>query len=101
MLEKTIIALEHLDRLTVFGIVAITLVLIFCAWENRSPLFVLAFIVTLVPFHQLWNGLSMISESGKLAGVAHTYKRADKYSGERLTFKSCPKEQRMLLTVCL
>jgi hypothetical protein len=43
----------------------------------------------------------MFSESGKLAGPTHAQKRTDKYSGKRLTFKSCAKEQSVVLTICV
>lgn len=42
MLEGTI-AIPHLDRLTVFGLVAVSLMLLFYVLEERSPLFVVGF----------------------------------------------------------
>jgi len=42
MLEGTI-AIPHLDRLTAFGLLAVSLMLLFYALEERSPSFVLAF----------------------------------------------------------
>lgn len=43
MLMKAISAVTHMDRLTVFGLVAVSLMLIFYACENRGRHFVLAF----------------------------------------------------------
>jgi hypothetical protein len=43
MLMKVTSALTHMDRLTIFGLVAVSLMLIFYACEDRSRHFVLAF----------------------------------------------------------
>jgi hypothetical protein len=43
MLMKAISALTHMDGLTIFGLIAVSLMLIFYACENRSRHFVLAF----------------------------------------------------------
>jgi hypothetical protein len=43
MIERTTNAFTHMDRLTVFGLVAVSLMLFCYAMESRSSLFVLAF----------------------------------------------------------
>ena len=43
MLEKSVISIEHMNRLTAFGLLAVGLMLIFYALEERSPMFVAAF----------------------------------------------------------
>jgi hypothetical protein len=43
MLDKALIGIEHMDRLTAFGLLAVGLMLVFYALEERSPTFVVAF----------------------------------------------------------
>ena len=43
MFEKTLIGIEHMDWLTAFGLLAVSLMLIFYTLEERSPFFVVAF----------------------------------------------------------
>jgi hypothetical protein len=43
MIEKALNALTQMDRLTAFGLAAVSLMLLFYAMENRAPIFVLAF----------------------------------------------------------
>ena len=43
MAERMVQAVEHMDLLTAFGLVAVTLMLVFYGFENRSPFFVAAF----------------------------------------------------------
>jgi len=43
MLARAVEFVQHIDALTAFGLLAVSLMLIFYALENRSPLFVLAF----------------------------------------------------------
>jgi hypothetical protein len=43
MFDKMLIGIEHMDWLTVFGLLAVSLMLLFYAFEKRSPLFVVAF----------------------------------------------------------
>jgi hypothetical protein len=43
MLDKTVNAIRHIDLLTAFGLLAVSLMLMFYALEDRSPLCVLAF----------------------------------------------------------
>jgi hypothetical protein len=43
MLERMVNAIEHMDALTAFGLVAVTLMLVFYGLEDRSPHFVAAF----------------------------------------------------------
>jgi hypothetical protein len=45
MIEKAANAMTHMDRLTVFGLIAVSLMLLFYAMEERSALCVLAFAV--------------------------------------------------------
>jgi hypothetical protein len=47
-LIQHLFALVHMDRLTVFGLIAVSLMLIFYALEKRSSLFVLAFALACV-----------------------------------------------------
>jgi hypothetical protein len=43
MIERAVNAIQHMDAVTIFGLVAVTLMLVFYSLENRSPLFVAAF----------------------------------------------------------
>ena len=43
MFDKAVIAIQHIDHLTAFGLLAVSLMLLFYALEDRSPRFVLAF----------------------------------------------------------
>jgi hypothetical protein len=43
MLNKQLLTILHMDRLTAFGLIAVSLMLLFYMLEDRSPLFVLAF----------------------------------------------------------
>jgi hypothetical protein len=51
-------ALRHLSALTLFGLVAVTAMLVFYALEHRSPWFVLAFAVScaLGSVYGFWQG---------------------------------------------
>jgi hypothetical protein len=44
-LEKVLNSAMHMNRLTLFGLAAVSLMLLFYALEDRSPMFVLAFAV--------------------------------------------------------
>ena len=43
MFDKAAIAIQHIDHLTAFGLLAVSLMLVFYALEDRSPFYVLAF----------------------------------------------------------
>lgn len=43
MIDRAITAIYHMDRLTLFGLLAVSLMLLFYTLEDRTPLFVLAF----------------------------------------------------------
>ncbi len=43
LIDKATAAVSHMDRLTVFGLVAVSLMLVFYALEERGPVFVLGF----------------------------------------------------------
>jgi len=43
MMQRMVNAIEHMDGLTAFGLVAVTLMLVFYAMEDRSSWFVAAF----------------------------------------------------------
>jgi hypothetical protein len=43
MFQKVVASLIHIDPLTAFGLLAVTLMLVFYALEDRSPIFVLGF----------------------------------------------------------
>jgi|SRR5580658_3678009 hypothetical protein len=43
MFDRVTILIRHIDRLTAFGLIAVSLMLLFYWLEARSPVFVLAF----------------------------------------------------------
>ncbi len=43
MFQKAVASIIHIDPLTAFGLLAVTLMLVFYALEDRSPIFVLGF----------------------------------------------------------
>jgi hypothetical protein len=43
MFERLMDLIRHIDRLTAFGLIAVSLMLLFYSLEERSPVFVLAF----------------------------------------------------------
>ena len=43
MFDRLLFSIRHFDRLTAFGLVAVSLMLLFYWLEDRSPIFVLAF----------------------------------------------------------
>jgi len=43
MLDRMLDSIRHIDRLTAFGLTAVSLMLLFYWLEDRSPVFVLAF----------------------------------------------------------
>jgi hypothetical protein len=43
MLENALTNIGHMDRLTAFGLIAVSLMLLFYALEERSPMFLVAF----------------------------------------------------------
>ncbi len=43
MFERVLDSIRHIDGLTAFGLIAVSLMLLFYSLEDRSPIFVLAF----------------------------------------------------------